>query len=138
MTRALTTDDVIYFWDPNNRHYAERAGGFRNMSGAPIYRRHFRPVRITQITPRAIKLAQSCWLHGKTITSLPRDRGKWPAPSISAVGGFFVVGQDEVDRWCWLEANVRAIADAVGHCDDVDALKTIARMLGVAERKETE
>lgn len=133
--RPLAANDTIWFFDPNQRRYPRHPDG-SSMSGPPTFRGHFRAIRITQITPRTVKLSEPCWLYGRTITSLPRDRAKWPRVTTSAVGGFFVVGQDEVDAICWLAANVRGIADAVRKETNIELLKTIGRMLGVPEVAE--
>jgi hypothetical protein len=113
----LHIGSTIWFFDVNNRHYQEG-------QSAPIYRRHFRPVRIADETRRSWVLDDTLWVGGLTVDRFPKTG---PVPS------YLYVTPKAVDDACWLDANRREIEAAVRRCRDVARLRTIAAMLGVAE-----
>lgn len=131
----MNPGDTIYFFDVNRRRYAKRTA-FHTPSGAPIYRAHFRPVKIAEVRARSYVLDQPCWLGGRTITTLPRDLAKWPRASARSASGFFVCSVAEVDDLCWVDANRDMLSTVVRHCEDRDVLDRVRQVLGVPEVPE--
>jgi len=99
---------TIWIFDINRRVYREP----RSMSGSPIYREHWRPVRIDAETSRS-------WVtqYGEKIPKKGEHRG-------------VAFTEQEVDDDVWCNSHRSKIADAIYRLEDVATLRAIADLVG--------
>lgn len=102
---------TIWIFDINRRVYPPREKG--RVSGAPIWREHWRPVKITGETSRS-------WLteYGEKV------------PKKGANPHFVAFTREEIDRAAWVQDNRYRIVREIEGISDHDTLRKIAEVIG--------
>lgn len=109
---TLKVGDTIWKFDQNRRVYPKAAPGRIWPDGGPIWREHWRQVEITGET-------RVSWLTGW---------GKCPKKGRDV--GVWAFTQLEIDEQTYVHDHAYRIADAVKRCQDPNALRTIADIVG--------
>lgn len=108
----LKIGDTVYLFDSNRRVYPKN----KNTQIGPIWREHWRPVKVTGETSRS-------WIIGEA----------WDTHKLPKKGqaGFAVAfSQEEIDRAAWVHDNAIIISHMVSCCKDYAVLKHIATLVG--------
>ena len=114
---AVGIGSTVWWFDNNRRVYAKDERG--HAVGGPIYREHWRETTITGETPRS-------WLTA--------DRMKFSKTTGEMRDAYgvkrCVFSLADVEADYWIHEHRYAVRTMVGDCDDVDALKRIAEIVG--------
>lgn len=109
----------IYWFDVNRRIYAPRKEGEAYSHGGPIYRNHWRRVRVTGETARTWIVNYGATKFSKVITpGMPFEPGKGLAWTAA-----------DVDELAWCHDHRHILADKI-RALDAPTLIRIARLLG--------
>ena len=113
---ALAIGDTVWVFDTNRRVYPKDDGG-------PIYREHFRPLKITGET-------RASWLLEEGL-KIDKANGQLRKPSPSGWYGLSqrVYSASEVEDACFVEAHRYPLSRAVQRCEDAAALRTLHQIL---------
>jgi hypothetical protein len=104
---------TIWVFDKNNRVYAPPERGRIWVSGGPIWREHWRPVRIVAETSRS-------WVLESGGTKVPK---KGASPSL------FAFSQAEVDDQVWVHDNKYRISTEVERLTSPALLRKVAALI---------
>ena len=102
----MTIGDTVYVFDVNRRVYPKDA----SLGRSPIYREHFRPIRIASETRVSWVLDDGRRVNKKTL------------------GGIFSPAQ--IDDACYVQANRYEIIRTIERCRDAALLRQIAALIG--------
>lgn len=117
----LHVGDTIWMWDENRRVYPERKG--RAISSGPIWREHWRPVKIISESVRSFVLEQNL---GK-ISKNTLEHGQ---------GRKIIFRESDIAKLAWLNDNRVGISDHILHMrdslDNYEKLLVVAEALGMS------
>jgi hypothetical protein len=109
----LTIGQTVWKWDENRRVYPKDENGKTRMSSAPIWREHWRPMKIVGETSRS-------WITDHD-DKLPKSG---PAPLR------WCFSEEEIDRAAYIADNRHRICEEVRRIDDYETLRKVADLIG--------
>lgn len=111
----LKIGDTVYYFDTNRRVYPSPVpGDDRWGGGTPIWREHWRPMKITGETVRS-------WLVGGSRRALKM-------PKKGADGGTWAIDERDISRAAWVNDCAHRIADEVRRLGFAD-LAAVAKLI---------
>lgn len=105
---------TIWVFDLNRRFYTKPSGG--RLWGEPIWRRHWRPLKIVGETSRS-------WIL----------ESRQKVPKRGADPTVFAFSEADIDRMEWVHYNAYRIADKVLRLRDYETLRKVADAIGYRE-----
>ena len=111
----------IWIFDENHRVYNKDENG--KSIGSPIYAWHWVPVEVSGETKQSWILKYGVWIHGKTITKVPKSK---------PVSWALFSAQDVI-KDIWIKENHRRIAKQILDMhlvEHYDVLQKIDNLLG--------
>ncbi len=107
---------TVWVFDEGRRIYT-------NGLATPVWREHWRPVKIAVETSRSWVLETPVWF-GKDVTRIPKHG---PSP------WWVMFTQEQVDDAVWVHNHRHKIGEAIRYVDDPAILKQVARLVGYSE-----
>ncbi len=109
----MTKPEKVFYFDINHRIYHPPEPGRIYSSGGPIWRKHWREVKVTGETSRSWVLE-----NGRKI------------PKVGALPHGYAFTEAEIDDLEWVKVHALRISEEVRRCDDHATLRQIAVLIG--------
>lgn len=104
---TLAVGSAVWYFDQNYRVYPKNGG----IGNSPIFREHFRPIKIEGETSRSWVLADGRKISKATLVGIYID-------------------QDAIDRECWIHDHKWRIIRSAERINDYDTLRKLAELVG--------
>ena len=114
----MSKPEKVWVFDENRRVYRKDKDG-KSLGAGPIWREHWREMKITGETSRS-------W-----ITEWDR---KIPKKGFNP--RFVCFSEEEIDRNAWIKENRNKIARVIERHNDYDLLQKVAQLIGYKEEEE--